>query len=82
MSEQWFSDEALRKQRVLAQLPKDVPAPLELLCGVWEPRVLAASHERCACCEMDARDGAGGEERHGERWCALCLGRGHDEEAG
>ncbi len=79
-SEQWFSDEALRKQHALAEMPEGALPPLELICGVYEPRVPPTMHERCANCSSDARDQAGGEERNGKRWCALCLMRGRDEE--
>lgn len=60
--------------------PVSVPAPLSLLFGFCEPRTQPAHHERCVNCGSDGRDGAGGDERHGVRWCSLCLGRGWDED--
>ena len=80
LMEDYYSDEALAKQAALDALPEGEPAPWSMLLGVLEPRIKPTADERCTCCTLDARDAAGGRERHGERWCAICLARGHDEE--
>ena len=80
LMEDYYSDEALAKQAALDALPEGEPAPWSMLLGICEPRIKPTADERCTCCTLDARDAAGGRERHGERWCAICLARGHDEE--
>lgn len=77
--DEYYSAEALAKQAALAALPDGAVAPWSMLLGIAEPRVKPTDAERCTCCGLDARDAEGGQERHGKRWCFICLGRGHDE---
>jgi hypothetical protein len=80
-AEEWYSDEALRKQSEVKRLTDaGEQPPLSLLLGIIEPRVPAATHERCAHCGGDGRDQAGGGESKGVRWCSLCLDRDRDED--
>jgi hypothetical protein len=77
MTDEWFSDAALERQRALREWPKDAgPAPLEMICGIWEPRTQPTEAERCHHCRSDARDGTGGRDVHGFRYCDLCVSRG------
>ena len=78
--EEYYSDEALARQAALVALPEGEVLRWSMLLGIFEPRVKPTADERCACCGLDARDAEGGQERHGKRWCFICLGRGHDEE--
>lgn len=76
----WFSDEALRKQAEAdALIDRGEPVPLSVMCGIFEPRTQPTEAERCANCRSDAREGAGGEEIGGKRWCFLCISRGRHE---
>lgn len=76
MSDEWFSDEAQRKQAEITRLTNagKVP-PLELIFGMLEPRVQPTAEECCAHCGSDGREEVGGEEFNGKRWCSLCFGR-------
>lgn len=74
---EWYSDEALEKQRIVSEWPEDKPLPLELIVGIGQPRTPAEPHERCVCCELDARDEANGVDVDGERYCGICYGRDH-----
>lgn len=79
-ADRWYSDAALAKQAEAdGLLAEDLPIPLDLLCGMFEPRIQPAEAERCSCCGLDARDECGGETHDGQRWCSKCLGRGHHE---
>lgn len=79
--ESWFSDEALSKQAdVRAHIDAGTQPPLALLLGLMQPRTQPDQHERCVHCRSDGRDGAGGGESKGVRWCSLCLDRGRDED--
>lgn len=76
----WFSDEALRKQAEAdALIARGEPVPLSVMCGIFQPRTQPTAVERCTHCQSDAREGAGGEEIDGKRWCFLCISRGRDE---
>jgi hypothetical protein len=79
-ADDWFSDEALRKQAVLRDWAGPDGPPLALLAGMYEPRTVAGPHERCVRCGSDARDRAGGGQSKEVLWCGLCLDRGHDED--
>jgi hypothetical protein len=76
MNDEWFSDEALRKQAKL----EEGPVRWTDLIGILEPRVPPTDEECCVCCGLDARDEVGGEEHNGKRYCDICLGRGHHED--
>ena len=78
--DEWYSDEALRKQAEARSYSEGEPPPLSLLFGLLEPRTQPDLHERCHHCGGDGRDGAGGAEVKGVRWCSLCLSRGRDDD--
>lgn len=79
--ESWYSDEALRKQKLADGWPEGTPVPVSLLLGILEPRTQPQEHEKCVYCGSDARDGEGGvSTSKGYPFCFLCLGRGHDED--
>lgn len=82
-TDQWYSDDALRKQAELdARIARGETVPLDVWCGLLAPRVQPTEAEQCANCEGDARDQVGGEEICGKRWCSLCVSRGrHTEHA-
>lgn len=78
---EWYSDEALRKQAEGdALIARGEPIPLDVMCGMFAPRVRATGDDLCANCDQDARQEVGGREHHGKRWCQLCLGRGRHEQ--
>jgi hypothetical protein len=80
---QWFSDEALGKQALVDELnERGETVPLDLMCGLLEPRVHPTEAEQCDNCRSDARDEVGGLEFAGKRRCGICVGRGrHNQHA-
>lgn len=81
-SDEWYSDEALRKQRELERLEEaGEEIPTDLLIGILEARVPPTEEECCTHCGSDARKEVGGEKFHGERWCWLCFSRGYHEDS-
>lgn len=74
--EEWFSPEALRKQK----RAREGDRSFANLVGYLEPRTQPSLEERCQNCMADARDKAGGSVRKHARWCSLCLGRGRDQD--
>jgi hypothetical protein len=61
--DEWFSDEALRRQAEARRLDAaGERVPFELICGILEPRVPPTPEECCYHCGSDARSEVGGEE--------------------
>lgn len=81
MTEQYYSDEALRKQAAADELlAAGERIPLDTMVGIFESRVKPTEAEQCANCGGDGRDAAGGASIHGKSWCGLCIDRGRPQQ--
>lgn len=80
MTEEWYSDAALERQRLVREKHgRGEKIELGDMAGIWEPRVPCPPAEQCAHCHGDARAQSGGMLIGAWRWCWLCIARGRHE---